>query len=216
MRAVRAAGTSTNGVFAAKLHWSHLQWLLRTLRLLPGTPAADLDATVVASWFPGPCYVHLTRRDRARQAISMWRALATDVWWMHEGDPAPADPSSIDLQEVRWLEDLIDEHEASWDLYFNRHSIVPLEIAYEDLAADRDAAVRRIAAFIGVDLPADFVLAPSRLQRQAGPETEIWLAAYLDRRSELAPKPSRSGLKVVTRPLTVMAASAKVRYEPTS
>ena len=67
-----AEGTTDNGVFAAKLMWTHLLDLAERL----GRPA---DAALLREHFPDPRYVHVTRRDKIAQAVSLWRAVQTRV-----------------------------------------------------------------------------------------------------------------------------------------
>ena len=68
-----ADGTTDNGVFAAKLMWTHLLDLAERL----GRPA---DAALLREHFPDPRYVHVTRRDKVAQAVSLWRAVQTRAW----------------------------------------------------------------------------------------------------------------------------------------
>jgi LPS sulfotransferase NodH len=193
LSAVRRAGTDGTGVFAAKLHWWHLKWLLHVVRLVPSAAAATsttvLDADAIAEHLPSPRYVLLTRRDRARQAVSYWRALETGVWWELEDEPPAAEPLVLDVQRVRWLEGAIADEEDRWQAYFRRHRIEPLELCYEDVVADRSAVVSQVAELLGVHLEPGFTLPPSRLRRQAGAQSEVWLSEYAERRSLLSARP---------------------------
>src|SRR3954454_10309436 len=67
--AVRRAGTTPNGVFAAKVMWSHTDDLWARLR---GRRLEDVF---------GPLrYVQVTRRDKVAQAVSLWTAIQTQAW----------------------------------------------------------------------------------------------------------------------------------------
>jgi len=191
LRAVGEAGSDGTGVFAAKLQWSHLKWLSQVVRLIPSSSGPLLDPDAIAEHFPSPRYVLLTRRDRARQAVSYLRALETGVWWELEDQPplAPILLPSPDLQRLRWLEGAIADDEDRWRTYFRRYGIVALELYYEDVVADRALALARVADFVGVGLPGDFVLPPSRLRRQAGAQSERWLAEYARQRATLSARP---------------------------
>ena len=51
---------------------------------LAGASAPELiDASL-----PGSCYLYLTRRDKARQAISMFKAMRSERWWQL-AEPSP-------------------------------------------------------------------------------------------------------------------------------
>ncbi len=73
------AGTTLNRVFAAKLHWHHMDHLTARLRLIHGDRLTDLE--LLAHTFPGLRYVFLTRRDKVRQAISYHKANRTKLSW---------------------------------------------------------------------------------------------------------------------------------------
>src|SRR4051812_171855 len=66
-------GRTPNGVFAAKVMWTHLLDLARRL----GRPA---DSELLAGHLPEPTYVHVTRADKVAQAVSLWRAVQTRAW----------------------------------------------------------------------------------------------------------------------------------------
>ena len=73
---VFGAGTTPNGVFGAKLMWGHVDHFVAYLRVLrehAGEPVPQMFAEV----FPALRYVRVVRRDRLRQAVSLWRALQT-------------------------------------------------------------------------------------------------------------------------------------------
>lgn len=66
-------GTTENGVFGAKLMWTHLLDLADRLE----RPA---DPALLAERLPEPRYVHVTRADKVAQAVSLWRAVQTLAW----------------------------------------------------------------------------------------------------------------------------------------
>ena len=53
--------------------WTHLLDLAERLDRAP-------DAALLAERFPAPRYVHVTRRDKVAQAVSLWRAVQTRAW----------------------------------------------------------------------------------------------------------------------------------------
>src|SRR4051812_2522444 len=70
-------GTTPNGVFGAKMMWGYLDDLLGRL----GTTSAAPDAPAALEGILGPLrYVHVTRRDKVAQAVSLWRAVQTRAW----------------------------------------------------------------------------------------------------------------------------------------
>lgn len=104
-------------------------------------------------------YVFLWRRDTARQAISYYCAVHELSATGDAGDPGP-----VDMQQIRWFEDVVTEQRESWRRFFAAGGIQPIEVQYESL----------------VD---SYTLRPKSDER-----TEAILAAYLPMRDSLAPK----------------------------
>src|SRR5439155_26476443 len=83
-REALARGTTSNGVFAAKLMWGYFPDFLARLRTLAGTEGRD-GAALVDAALAGVRYVRVKREDKVAQAVSLWRALQTQRW-RDEGD----------------------------------------------------------------------------------------------------------------------------------
>ena len=66
-------GTTPNGVFGAKLMWTHLLDVAERL----DRPA---DPALLEERLPELRYVHVTRGDKVAQAVSLWRAVQTRAW----------------------------------------------------------------------------------------------------------------------------------------
>jgi LPS sulfotransferase NodH len=200
--AALASTQSDNGVFCAKLHWYQFAWLRQQLAAETGT-AAD---NAFSEWFPDASFVFLHRRDTARQAISYYRASQTQAWFDLGDGAARRQTPDVDLQQVRWFEDVIIDHRDRWRRHFDTHDVEPLEVLYEDLAADNAATVDRVLAHLGVDEPAPPLPAP-RLRAQADDVTERVLAAYRAARPTLLGAPAdlvwqRDGRRFVSPALT--------------
>jgi LPS sulfotransferase NodH len=186
---VRAAVSLTqtpNGVFCAKVHWYQFAWLRQQLA---EQASADQQQSALGAWFPDLRHVFLHRSDTARQAISYYLAAKTQVWfWTGGRRPGPG-VSEPDLQQVRWFEDVLVQHGHLWRDYFARSGAKPLEIRYEDLAADPPGTVNRVLEFLGVSQAADPPRPPT-LKPQSDDSTERILEAYLEARDRLAPLPT--------------------------
>src|SRR6516225_5679333 len=85
---------------------------------------------LIDSAFPGVRYVHLVREDTALQALSWYRAIQTDSWFRFHGAQQPCDEQRPDMQEVRWLEDIVVEHAKRWRAYFQAAGVSPLTISF--------------------------------------------------------------------------------------
>src|SRR5581483_7521953 len=77
-------GTTSNGVFGAKLMWGYLGDFAELLRGIDGMAGRPLPE-LLASAFPGLRYVQITRRNKVRQAVSLWKAVQTQAWKREAG-----------------------------------------------------------------------------------------------------------------------------------
>ena len=191
-RYVETAKTLTataNGIFSAKLHWYQFAWLSQQLRAQDGAAEAVSTAELMARWFPRLKYIFLWRRDTARQAISYYRACVTKVWFLTGEARRGALTGEVDYQQIRWFEDILVEHREKWRAYFAEHGVIPLEVIYEDLAADPCAILRKVLADLGLAEGPELAAAPTMLLRQSDDRSEAILEAYLAVRESLRPRP---------------------------
>jgi LPS sulfotransferase NodH len=152
--AVRRAGTTPNGVFGAKIMWSHTEDLW-----------ARLDGRTLEDVFGPLRYVQVIRRDKLAQAVSLWTAIQTQVW--RSGDVPVAEPvySSVAIRHlVRWLE----QGERGWTEWLRRRD--PDVVVYEDFIRDPGPTISVLA---GVPAPAP------PLQRQAGSLSSEWVSRFV-------------------------------------
>jgi LPS sulfotransferase NodH len=171
VRAARAAGTTPNGVFGAKLMWGTLDEVVA--KLAPGTAGADL--AVLRSAFGPVRFVYLRREDVLAQAVSWLRAEQTRTW--SAGDLGGGGEPSYDEAGITGLLETIAEHNAAWRAWFTRYGATPLELTYEQLAADLPGATRGVLAFLGLDPGASRPI-KSRHRRQADRLNDDWAARY--------------------------------------
>jgi trehalose 2-sulfotransferase len=127
--------TSKNGVFGMKVHFPHFE--------------------AAMSWYPSMLevlspvtYIYLNRRDRLAQAISMTKALQTDVWSSLESNPRP----TLLYNEAFIVQCLreIQHQNLNWLQWFETNNITPFIVHYEDAVADTAAVVRSVAERLGV------------------------------------------------------------------
>jgi trehalose 2-sulfotransferase len=170
-------GTTPNGVFGAKLMWGYLgdfAELLRGIDGLDGLPVPEL----LERAFPNLRYVRITRQDKVRQAVSLWRAVQTQAWRRDDGgdDKRQAREPTFSFRAINYLVRLLTAHDASWDAYFLGLGHEPLSVTYEELAESHEPVVRRVLEHIGVEVPADLRVEAPRLQAQADDISERWVA----------------------------------------
>jgi trehalose 2-sulfotransferase len=161
-----ADGTTDNGVFAAKLMWTHLLDLAERL----GRPA---DAALLRERFPDPRYVHVTRRDKIAQAVSLWRAVQTRAW--RAGEVTENGNAVYHAGAIGYLAGQLTEHDDAWRTWFAANRIEPLTIVYEELSADTSAVTSAVIDHLGVG-PAEIPEPP--LRRQGDDRSARWVERY--------------------------------------
>jgi LPS sulfotransferase NodH len=160
--ALLARKTSPNGVFGLKAFFPQLQ---------------ELGRSEVGDVFPNLHCIHITRRDRVRQAVSYWRAIQTEQWASDHPVRNPR-PVRFDAGEIRALVDRIEREEQAWKSFFEAGFILPVRIAYEQMVETLEETVLRVLSFLGVEVPAGFELPPPTIQRQADELSEEWVRRY--------------------------------------
>lgn len=181
---VTEEGTTPNGVFGAKLMWGYLGDFISNLQLIPSyknLAVPDLLSTI----FPNLHYIRVTRLDKVRQAVSLWKAIQTWTWKMEEDATSSTDrtqPSShkltFNFEAIDHLVQQIVADEASWQQYFERAKIQPFTVVYEELVIAYEATVFRILQYLNISIPENLVLAERRMKRQANALSEEWVQQY--------------------------------------
>jgi len=173
-------GTTSNGVFGAKLMWGYLgdfSELLRGIEGMAGRPLPEL----LARAFPGLRYIRITRENKVRQAVSLWKAVQTQAW-KHEPGAVEAAPRSVEpvfsFRAINYLVRQLTAHDASWDAYFLGLGQEPLKLTYEELAQGTQAVISRVLDYLGIPVPTEDVIEPPRLSVQADQISEQWVRRF--------------------------------------
>ncbi|MDA0160526.1 Stf0 sulfotransferase family protein [Solirubrobacter ginsenosidimutans] len=151
--AVRRAGTTPNGVFAAKIMWSHTPDLW-----------VRLGERSLEDVFGPLRYVQVVRRDKVAQAVSLWTAIQTQAW--RSGDSPVAEPV-YSFAAIKHLTEWLAAGERGWTEWLRGRS--PDVVVYEDFARDPGPTIEILA---GVKAP------PSPLLRQSGSRSSAWAARF--------------------------------------
>ncbi len=156
--------TSPNGVFAIKLHYSHI---------------ANLGGfDTVKRLFPNAHYVLLTRSNALSQAISFALASQTGIWIDgQEGDASMAryDRALID----KCLRRVLKEN-AAWRYLLAANGCRHIEMDFDSVKEDIAEAIKRIANFSNIEMSDDVVPAAPVTRRQGGSINREWARRYLE------------------------------------
>jgi LPS sulfotransferase NodH len=162
-------GTTTNGVYGLKIHWMHFADLARD-----AWPPSGYDDPL-QRLFPEARFINIVRRDRRAQALSYFRALATEEWERFEGaNDVPKEPPAFDADAILSLEADLSLQQQAWEEYFFKRGIVPLVVEYEALAQNYAAEIARTIGFLGLDPSVAQAVPPPQLVRQADELTSRW------------------------------------------
>ncbi len=177
-------GTTPNGVFAAKVHCHQFEYLAGKLRAVHGDrPILDLLRTT----FPDLRYVFLTRRDKVRQAVSYYRAIATNAWWSAHSDSradrnTPAPPPEFNYEQIDHWVTRLWEFERNWRQHFDQAGVTPFEVSYEEFVANYEPTVLAILRYLELPITEAMGIAPPRLEKQADELSEAWVRRYWEMR----------------------------------
>jgi trehalose 2-sulfotransferase len=176
-------GTTDNGVFGAKLMWGYFGDFLELMRGIPRFAGMG-DGSLLAAAFPGLRYVFVSRNDKVRQAVSLWRALQTLVWRLERGasddEPMPEHRLIYSFDAIDHLLAQLRRHEDAWRGFFFRTGQQPLQLFYEEIADDLEGSVRRVLDELGVEPPDDVEIERTSMRRQSDDLSESWVQTYLE------------------------------------
>jgi trehalose 2-sulfotransferase len=168
-------GTTDNGVFGAKLMWGYFGDFVGLLRGIPELGPLSVPG-LLDRVFPDLHYIQITREDKVRQAVSLWKAVQTQAWRAQPGDAGrPRVEPQFSFRAINYLVRLLTAHDASWDAYFLGLGHEPLKLTYEQLAAAPQETIERALAHLGVDPVGPGVLEGPRLKVQADELSERWV-----------------------------------------
>jgi len=192
-RAAVAAGSTANGVFAARIMWGTMDEV--TAHLAPAYPGhAGSAADLLSAAFGRTRFVYLRRGDVVAQAVSLLRAEQTGVWFetSDERQEPTAEPG-FDFGQARDLARQIEAENVAWEAWFTAEGIQPYRVVYEELDADPVGIASGVLSFLGLDLPPGREIT-IRHKRLADGLNARWIESYrLHEARERQDTPSGAG-----------------------
>jgi len=178
VQAAIAAGTTGNGVFAARIMWGTLDELVAKLTpLYPDQAGSGLDLLTRA--FGRTRFVYLRRGDVLAQAVSRLRAEQTNVWHDETGQEhqEPEQEPRFDFGQLDELARQIQDDNAAWQRWFASVGVRPCLVSYEELAAAPVSVAQGVLDFLGLEVPAGRRL-QVRHKRLADDLSAQWVDRY--------------------------------------
>ena len=178
VRAALAAGRTDNGVFAARIMWGTMDYLVDRLGTVCPAPASG-DLGLLNLVFGQTRFIYLHREDVLAQAVSWHRAEQTNVW--HETDQEeskqPEREPGFDFDQICSFVQTIGEHNSAWRAWFSSVGVRPHMVRYEDLDAEPGGVAREVLDFLGLRLPPGRLI-KTRHRRLADELNAQWIERY--------------------------------------
>ena len=190
-RAAVAAGSTANGVFAARVMWGTIDEV--TNHLTPLSPGhAGSAAGLLSAAFGRTRFVYLRRGDVVAQAVSLLRAEQTGVWTETADErQEPTAQPAFNFGQVRDLVRQIDDDNAAWEAWFAAEGVRPYRVLYEELDADPIGIASGVLSFLGLDLPAGREITV-RHKRLADELSAQWIESYRLHEARERPHPAQA------------------------
>lgn len=195
--AVRRHRTDPGGALSVKLFWRDIEELAQEIDPVRFPAAAFLTphqmdeeiyrqlAALLTMLFPNMALVHLSRRDRIRQAISAAVATSTGKWRDLPSMDAPV-LAPLPVYDVREIDRLIgysDHCHGHWHNLFNALERTPHRVTYEALVGEHSQSIASLLRALGSDAAPP----PARMHKQADAHSEAMVVRYLRERAVPAP-----------------------------
>ena len=168
MMEIERLRTTGNGVFGMKAHYR------QTVRMVK---SPDLMRQFLGHFAK---VIHITRRDRIAQAVSLFKANQTGLWTSRHAalgaEAAPA-PGYDARQIAASLASVVDEDQGWSEVLSDAGSDV-LQVTYEDLAHDPAPELARVLGHLGVAVSHPVVTVP-RIARQADETSRLFRDRFL-------------------------------------
>lgn len=127
-------------------------------------------------------YIHLSRRDKIGQAISLVKAEQSGLWHVApdgselERLAPPAEPY-YDFARLHREVTELEGFDAGWNAWFEEQGIEPHRIVYEDLSANPAGELARLCVALGIEAP-DAVDVKPAVAKLADATSREWAERY--------------------------------------
>ena len=191
-------GTTPNGVFGVKIMWNYLDTVIENLRTFP--EYRELSAPeVFEAVFPNLSYIHITRKDKIRQAVSMAKAMQSNRWieleqWVLDERPPFFEKHidwvefnrknvretrlEYDFNQIARFYEVFREQDEAWETYFKESNINPFMVTYESFVDGYETTALEILEFLKIEKPDELVLQRCALKRQNDSINKEWAQRF--------------------------------------
>jgi LPS sulfotransferase NodH len=138
-------------MFGARIMWSYFDDFIRGLRCLTGCHEMAVR-DLLASVFPNLHYIWVTRRNKVRQAVSLWKASQRETWKQDEPS-LPRSELTLHFEAIDRLAQQIVADEADWWRYFEACGIQPFTVVYENMLGAPELTAHDVLHYLHIPIP---------------------------------------------------------------
>lgn len=155
--------TSPNGVFGIKIHYSHIKQFGGFDRL--------------SEMFPEAYFVHLTRKNVLKQAVSLSIAEQTGVWISGQ-KPTNNNPQYSFSNIDRALRNILLDS-TSWKYTLEANGCNYIEMDFEHVRSNIPSSVKEIAEFMKIEINIDQIPKEQITKKQSNAINSEWEQKFL-------------------------------------
>ncbi|WP_137875927.1 Stf0 family sulfotransferase [Rhodococcus sp. Q] len=170
-------GRTPNGVWGGKLMWNQVPLVLERAAGLHRRSGSGLRAALDDLLGRDLTFVHVFRGDVVAQAVSMWRAVQTQVWRDDATPPAPNDGAEYHADGIAHLVRILREQDEQWRWWFEAEGLDHVDVSFDDLVRNPQATVAKVLIELGLDPQ---LAPPPPLKRQSDGRSREWVERYRD------------------------------------
>ncbi|WP_299770386.1 Stf0 family sulfotransferase [uncultured Tateyamaria sp.] len=149
-----AQGRGDTDIFGLRLQRHSAPFFFDQVR--DAHPDATTDKAAVETQFGSTRYIHLHRKDKVAQAVSLVRASQSGLWHRNaDGSElertAPPQPLHYDQTAIAQEVETVKGYDTAWEDWFTEQAITPLRLDYDTLSANPAATLTQTLNHL--DLP---------------------------------------------------------------
>ncbi len=172
---------TVNGICGMKLGWHHFQYYLSVVKqLFVDYPEALSNWELIEVFFPNPVYLHLMRKNKVKQAVSLSKSKQTGIWYVSVDDDEDYDdyvaPPVYDREHIEYCFGEVLSKDVQWITLLALDQIPHLRIWYEDYVKDVDEEMRKIDRYLGGT--GDLVVPALPLKKLANRRSVDWYERF--------------------------------------
>lgn len=180
IRAAITEGSFDTGMFGLRLQRHSFDYFTEKLAIL--LPGLSSDAQRFHKAFGRTAFLHLTRQDKLKQAVSYVKAEQTGLWHTAPDGTeverlAPPQVPTYEPARIRACIEEMKAYDHEWEKWFVTEKIDPFRIQYEALSADPVRTLSTVLDHLGLDCGAMSDVEPG-VTKMADKISQDWVARF--------------------------------------